>query len=133
MNINDPISDLLTRIRNAGTANHSTVQVPHSKLKQQMAEILKREGYIRDVTLDAPEGIRRNMTLTLKYDVRKEFAIRGLKRVSKPGLRRYVGAKDVPRVLNGLGISILSTSKGILTDREARKNGAGGELLCQIW
>ena len=98
-----------------------------------MAEILKREGYIRDVTLDAPEGIRRSMTLTLKYDGRKEFAIRGLKRVSKPGLRRYVGAMDVPRVLNGLGISILSTSKGILTDREARKNGAGGELLCQIW
>lgn len=133
MNINDPISDLLTRIRNAGTANHSTVQVPHSKLKQQMAEILKREGYIRDVAMDAPDGIRRSMTLTLKYDGRKEFAIRGLKRVSKPGLRRYVGAKDVPRVLNGLGISILSTSKGILTDREARKNGAGGELLCQIW
>jgi small subunit ribosomal protein S8 len=133
MNLNDPISDLLTRIRNAGTARHATVSMPHSKLKQQLAEILKREGYIHDVTVEEGEGVRRNLLLTLKYDGRKAFAIRGLRRVSKPGLRRYVGAQEAPRVLNGLGISILSTSKGILTDREARKNGAGGEILCQIW
>jgi small subunit ribosomal protein S8 len=132
MTTNDPISDFLTRIRNGGNAGAATIRVPHSKMKARLADILKNEGFIRDVAQEG-EGITLTLVITLKYDGRKAFAIKGLRRISKPGLRRYVGAGDVPRVLNGLGISILSTSKGVMSDKDARKNRAGGEILCQVW
>ncbi|GGJ00971.1 30S ribosomal protein S8 [Alicyclobacillus cellulosilyticus] len=128
----DPIADMLTRIRNANLVGHEKVEVPASKLKRAIAEILKREGYIRDAEYieDDKQGIIR---LFLKYGKNQERVITGLKRISKPGLRVYVSADNIPRVLGGLGIAILSTSKGILTDKEARKLHVGGEVLCYIW
>ena len=132
MSMSDPIADMLTRIRNAQRAAHNTVEIPHSQLKSEVARILKREGYILDYTTEGHEN-KRLLRLYLKYVAEEEPAIRGLKRVSKPGLRRYVGARQVPRVLGGLGIAILSTSRGLVTDREARKQGIGGEVMCQIW
>ncbi len=132
MNISDPIADYLTRIRNAVSAGHDTVEIPASKLKTEMSRILLREGYIRsvDVVGEAPKQV---IKLTLKYGPDRESVITGLQRISRPGLRKYVNADDVPRVLGGLGIALLTTSRGILTDREARKSRTGGELLCQIW
>ncbi len=132
MNTSDPIADFLTRIRNAVAAGHSTVNIPASKMKVAMAHILKREGYIRDVKLEG-EAPKQMIKLTLKYGPDNEPVITGLKRISKPGLRQYVNAENLPRVLNGLGIALLTTSTGIITDYEARKSHTGGEVLCHIW
>ena len=125
----DPIADMLTRIRNAHRALLPTVEMPHSKLKESIAHILKKEGYVADV---AVEGSPKTIKLKLKYDGRKGV-IEGLRRVSTPGLRRYVGATDIPRVRGGLGTAIISTSQGLMTGVQARKNNIGGELLCYIW
>lgn len=132
MQITDPIADMLTRIRNAGSAKHETVDVPASKMKKAIAEILLEEGYIRSFQLidDGTQGIIR---ITLKYLPGKVKAIQGLKRVSKPGLRVYAGADELPRVLRGLGIAIISTSKGIMTDKKARAAHVGGEVLAFVW
>ena len=128
----DPIADMLARIRNALTARHKTVEVPASKLKLEMARILKEEGYIEDYEFvqDGPQG---KIVITLKYDEDRRPAIAGLKRVSKPGRRIYAGVKKLPRVMGGLGIAIISTSQGIMTDHEARRRRVGGEILCEIW
>ena len=132
MSMSDPIADMLTRIRNAFRANHEVTDVSFSKLNSEIARILKREGYITDYV---PEGSGRKkvLRLYLKYLVDHEPAIRGIKRLSKPGCRLYVGADDAPKALGGMGIVILSTSTGILTDREARKKNVGGEVLCEVW
>ena len=132
MQITDPIADMLTRIRNAGIAKHETVDVPASKMKVAIAQILLDEGYIKSFQLidDGTQGIIR---ITLKYLANKEKAIQGLKRVSKPGLRIYAGADELPQVLKGLGIAIISTSKGIMTDKQARKLHVGGEVLAFVW
>ena len=132
MQITDPIADMLTRIRNAGTAKHDTVDIPASKIKKAIAEILLEEGYIKGFQLidDGTQGIIR---VTLKYLQGKEKAIQGLLRVSKPGLRVYAGADELPRVLKGLGIAIISTSKGIMTDKKAREAHVGGEVLAFVW
>ena len=131
MHITDPIADMLTRIRNAGTAKHATVDVPASKMKKSIAEILLEEGYIKNFQLidDGTQGIIR---ITLKY-VDNEKAISGLRRVSKPGLRVYAGADELPRVLRGLGIAIVSTPKGVMTDKKARELHVGGEVLAFVW
>lgn len=132
MNTSDPIADYLTRIRNAVAAGHDAVEMPASKMKEAMSHILLREGYLRDVTVqgDPPKRVLR---LTLKYGPERESVITGLRRVSRPGLRQYVNAENLPRVLNGLGIALLTTSSGIVTDGEARKSRVGGEVLCHIW
>ena len=132
MQITDPIADMLTRIRNANTAKHETVSVPASKTKVAIAKILLDEGYISgyDVIEDGLQGV---IKITLKYGANKTKVISGLKRVSKPGLRVYAGKDELPRVLRGLGIAIISTSKGIMTDKEARKNHVGGEVLAFVW
>ena len=132
MQITDPIADMLTRIRNANTAKHETVSVPASKVKVAIAKILLDEGYISgyDVIEDGLQGV---IKITLKYGANKTKVISGLKRVSKPGLRVYAGKDELPRVLRGLGIAILSTSKGIMTDKEARKANVGGEVLAYVW
>ena len=132
MVMNDPIADMLTRIRNAGSARHETVDVPNSKMKKAIAEILLEEGYIKSFQLidDGTQGIIR---VTLKYLPGKEKAIQGLRRVSKPGLRVYAGAEELPQVLRGLGIAIISTSKGIMTDKKARAQHVGGEVLAFVW
>ena len=132
MPVTDPIGDMLTRIRNGSRAHQAQVVMPLSKLKQQIAEVLKSEGFVKDVHVHKTSA-QGEMTVVLKYDREGEPAFSHVKRVSKPGLRRYVGYQDLPRVLNGLGASILSTPKGILVDREARKQKLGGELLCTIW
>ena len=132
MSMTDPISDMLTRIRNASMAGLPVVEIPHSKLKSELARILKREGYIREYTTEGHAG-KRSLRLFLKFLADDTPAIRGLKRVSKPGLRLYAGARNVPRVLGGMGVAILSTSVGILTDQEARKRNTGGEILCHVW
>ena len=132
MHITDPIADMLTRIRNANNAKHDTVDVPASNMKKSIAQILLDEGYIKNFQLidDGTQGVIR---ITLKYNSGKEKVITGLRRVSKPGLRVYAGADELPRVLKGLGIAIISTSRGIMTDREARKQNLGGEVLAFIW
>lgn len=132
MQITDPIADMLTRIRNAGSARHETVDVPNSKMKKAIAEILLEEGYIKSFQLidDGTQGVIR---ITLKYLPGKEKAIQGLRRVSKPGLRVYAGAGELPQVLRGLGIAIISTSKGIMTDKKARAQHVGGEVLAFVW
>lgn len=132
MLITDPIADMLTRIRNAGSARHETVDIPNSKMKKAIAEILLEEGYIKSFQLidDGTQGIIR---VTLKYLPGKEKAIQGLRRVSKPGLRVYAGAEELPQVLRGLGIAIISTSKGIMTDKKARAQHVGGEVLAFVW
>jgi small subunit ribosomal protein S8 len=132
MLITDPIADMLTRIRNALVAKHETVDVPASNMKLAIAEILQNEGYIKSYTVNE-EGVEKMMTIVLKYGPNKQRVITGLKRVSKPGLRVYARKDKLPRVLNGLGIAIISTSRGIMTDREARKLGVGGEVLAYIW
>ncbi len=131
MQITDPIADMLTRIRNAAAANHKTVDVPASNMKQAVAEILVAEGYITksEFIADEIQGILR---LTLKYN-NKSSVISGIKRISKPGLRVYANAKDMPKVLGGLGIAVVSTNLGLMTDREARRQNVGGEVLAYVW
>ena len=132
MNISDPIADMLTRVRNASRARHTHVVVPASRTKREIARILKDEGFIADVReeQDGPTAVLR---LTLKYVDGKVSVVSGLKRISKPGLRVYVDSEGIPRVLGGLGVAVLSTSRGVLTDREARRRGIGGEVLCYVW
>ena len=132
MQITDPVADMLTRIRNANSAKHDTVDVPASNLKKAIAQILLDEGYIKafQVVEDGTQGIIR---ITLKYNAGKEKVITGLRRVSKPGLRVYAGSDELPRVLRGLGIAIISTSKGVMTDKQARKEHVGGEVLAFVW
>ena len=132
MSMTDPIADMLTRIRNANVVKHETVDVPASNMKKELSRILLEEGFIRgyDVIEDGKQGIIR---IQLKYGQTGERVISGLKRISKPGMRVYADKHEVPRVLNGLGISIISTSKGILTDKQARKENVGGEVICYVW
>jgi small subunit ribosomal protein S8 len=132
MSFTDPIADMLTRIRNASSARHEKVLVPASRLKTRIADVLKEEGFIKDYVLHQ-DGAQGAITILLKYGPDREPAISEIKRVSKPGLRRYVATDAIPRVLNGLGIAILSTSKGVLADREARAQKVGGELICTVW
>ena len=128
----DPIADMLTRIRNANQMRYKEVEVPASKLKLEIARILKEEGFIADFKINK-DAVQDMMVLNLKYGENKERVITGLKRISKPGLRVYAKSNEIPRVLNGLGIAIVSTSKGIMTDKEARKESLGGEVLAYIW
>ena len=132
MQITDPIADMLTRIRNAGSARHESVDVPSSKMKKSIAQILLDEGYIKAFQIidDGTQGIIR---ITLKYTQNRQKAITGLKRVSKPGLRVYAGAQELPKVLRGLGVAIVSTSKGVMTDKKARELNVGGEVLAFVW
>ena len=130
--VTDTIADMLTRIRNANSMGYEEVTVPASKLKVELARILKEEGFIKEYKV-VSENVEKNILLTLKYGNRKERVITGLKRISKPGLRVYVKSDEVPKVLNGLGIAIISTSKGIMTDKEARKQNLGGEVLAYVW
>mgnify|MGYP002767707369 FL=1 len=132
MTMTDPIADMLTRIRNANVVKHETVDVPASNMKKELSRILLEEGFIRgyDVIEDGKQGIIR---IQLKYGQTGERVISGLKRISKPGMRVYADKHEVPRVLNGLGISIISTSKGILTDKQARRENVGGEVICYVW
>lgn len=132
MQITDPVADMLTRIRNASTAKHESVDVPASNLKKSIAQILLDEGYIKDFTV-SEDGVQGNIHITLKYLGNRQSAITGLKRVSKPGLRRYAGADELPRVLKGLGVAIISTSKGVMTDKAARAAHVGGEVLAWVW
>ena len=133
MTMSDPIADMLTRIRNANTAKHDTVDVPSSKMKLAIAQILQDEGYIRKYEV-VDDGAFKSIHITLKYGADKtEKIITGIKRISKPGLRVYAGKDELPRVLGGLGIAIISTHQGILTDKEARKQGVGGEVLAFVW
>ena len=133
MTMNDPIADMLTRIRNANTAKHDTVDVPASKMKTAIADILLNEGYIKKYDI-VEDGTFKTIHITLKYGADKnEKVISGLKRISKPGLRVYANSEEMPKVLGGLGIAIVSTNKGVVTDKEARKLGVGGEVLCFVW
>ena len=135
MSMTDPIADMLTRLRNANSAYHDEVVMPHSKLKRHVAEILKQEGYIAGFkVVDAPEGqVGRVLMIDLKYGPNRERSIAGVRRVSKPGLRVYAKSTGMPRVLGGLGTAIISTSSGLLTDKQAAKRGVGGEVLAYIW
>lgn len=132
MTMTDPIADMLTRIRNANTVGHSTVEIPASKMKKSIAGILAAEGYIKgfDVIDDSKQGIIR---IQMKYGADKERVISGIKKISKPGLKVYAKSDEVPKVLGGLGIAIISTSNGIISDKEARKLGVGGEVICYVW
>ena len=132
MTMTDPVADFLTRLRNANSAYHETVSLPYSKLKAGIAEILKSEGYIASVKVEAAE-VGKTLTVDLKYGPNRERSIAGIKRVSKPGLRVYAKSTELPRVLGGLGIAILSTSSGLLTDRQAAKKGVGGEVIAYVW
>jgi Ribosomal protein S8 len=132
MVMTDPIADLLTRIRNANIVRHQVVEVPSSTIKKAILNIMLQEGYIKDVE-EYTDGSVSMLRLSMKYGQNKERVITGLKRISKPGLRVYCQKEEIPKVLNGLGIAIISTSKGIVTDREARKIGVGGEVLCYLW
>lgn len=128
----DPIADLLTRIRNANAVKHEVVEVPSSNVKKAVSNILLQEGYIKEID-EYNDGVVPMLRITLKYGANNERVITGLKRISKPGLRVYCKKDETPRVLNGLGIAVISTSKGIMVDREARKNNIGGEVLCYVW
>ncbi|MBW8863488.1 MAG: 30S ribosomal protein S8 [Verrucomicrobia bacterium] len=128
--MSDPISDMLTRIRNGGRALLPAVELPHSHIKESVAKILKSEGYVADVAVAGET--KKTIKIRLKYNGKKNV-IEGLKRISKPGLRKYVGSTEIPRVLNGLGVSIVSTSEGLMTGAQAKKKNLGGELLCYIW
>lgn len=132
MPVNDPIGDMLTRLRNASRARHDKVVIPHSKIKVEIIRVLKEEGYIGDYTLHerSPQS---EISVVLKYGPDRSPVISGIRRISKPGLRRYVAVRDIPRVLGGLGIAVLSTSRGIMVDGEARKQKVGGELLCTVY
>ena len=131
MNLTDPIADMLTRIRNANSAKHVSVKIPFSKMKEGIANILKNEGYIKDFEIKE-DGSKKDVIVALKY-VDGENVIKGLKRISKPGRRVYSGVEDLPKVLGGLGIAIVSTPKGVITDKECRKHSVGGEVLCYVW
>lgn len=135
MTMTDPIADMLTRLRNANQAYHETTSMPHSKIKVGVARILKQEGYIADYKVNDPEPgtVGRVLTLTLKYGAARERSIQGLKRISKPGLRVYAKSTALPRVLGGLGVAIISTSQGLLTDKEANRKSVGGEVLAYVW
>ena len=128
--MSDPISDMLTRLRNGGRALLPAIELPHSRIKENVAKILKSEGYVTDVAVEG--NVPKKIKIRLKYNGKKSV-IEGLKRISKPGLRKYVGATEIPRVRGGLGVAVLSTSEGILTDAQARKKNLGGELLCYVW
>ncbi|HEV2330716.1 MAG TPA: 30S ribosomal protein S8 [Verrucomicrobiae bacterium] len=130
MNMTDPISDMLTRLRNGGRALQPLVELPHSRLKENIAAILKKEGYVTDVAVEG-KAVKR-IKIRLKYNGKKNV-IEGLKRISKPGLRKYVGATEIPRVRGGLGVAVISTPEGVMTDSQARKKNLGGELLCYVW
>ena len=130
--MSDPIADMLTRIRNANMQMHEKVEIPASKTKVRLAEILKAEGFIKDFEV-VEDNVQGKIIVTLKYSPEKERVITGLKRISKPGLRVYCKSDNIPKVLGGLGIAIISTSKGIVTDKEARKHGLGGEVICYVW
>ena len=128
----DPIADMLTRIRNALTVRKETVEVPASNMKREIARILLEEGYVKDVK-EVEDGYNGKLVLTLKYAGKKQPVINGLKRVSKPGLRTYAGVENMPKVMNGMGIAVISTNKGIMTDKQAKAANVGGEVLCYIW
>lgn len=132
MQITDPIADLLTRIRNANSAKHETVEIPASNLKKAICQILVDEGYVKDMKV-VEDGLQGTIVLTLKYGEKKARVIQGLKRISKPGLRIYASCDELPRVMRGLGVAIVSTSKGVMTDKQARKAGVGGEVLAFVW
>ena len=132
MVMTDPIADLLTRVRNANSARHEVVEVPSSKVKKAVANILLVEGYVKGIE-EYNDGVVPMMRIALKYGSSKERVITGIKRISKPGLRVYCRAEEVPKVLNGLGVAVISTSQGVLADREARKLGLGGEVICYVW
>jgi small subunit ribosomal protein S8 len=132
MVMTDPIADMLTRIRNANQMKHKIVDVPASKLKMEILNVLKQEGYVTDFER-IDDGVQGTLKISLKYLENDERVVRGLKKISKPGLRVYAKTDDLPRVLNGLGIAIISTSKGIMTDRDARKNKVGGEVIAYVW
>jgi small subunit ribosomal protein S8 len=129
----DPIADLLTRIRNAGLASHEVTRSPHSKMRERIAEILREEGYIESFSVEKCEGIGSELVIQLRYGDGNKPAIHTMKRISKPGRRKYSAAGDLPTVKSGLGVAIVSTSKGVITDREARRLNVGGEVLCEIW
>ena len=133
MTMTDPVADMLTRLRNANRAYHDTVALPSSKLKTHIAEILQKEGYISGWEVAKNDRVGQTLTMTLKYGPNRERSIAGIKRVSKPGLRVYAKSTEIPHVLGGLGVAILSTSSGLLTDREATKKGVGGEVLAYVW
>ena len=132
MVVNDPIADMLTRIRNAQIARHDSVTMPASNMKKSIAKLLQEEGYIKSYEC-IDDGLQGNIKINLKYLDKKQPVIVGLKRISKPGLRVYAGCEDLPKVLGGLGIAIISTSKGVMTDKTARKEKIGGEVLCYVW
>jgi small subunit ribosomal protein S8 len=132
MPVSDPIADLLTRIRNAQKAQHASVVIPHSKIKLELVKILKFEGFVEGY-VEKADRVRGTIKVFLKYDESQAGIIRGIKRISKPGRRFYVGKADIPRVRNGLGVAILTTPRGVLTDRQARDAGVGGEVLCHVW
>jgi small subunit ribosomal protein S8 len=133
MTMTDPIADMLTRLRNANQAYHDDVSMPYSKLKQGVAEILKQEGYISSFEVTDNEGPGQTLTITLKYGRNRERSLAGLRRISKPGLRVYAKHTGLPKVLGGLGVAIISTSQGLLTDRQANQKGVGGEVLAYVW
>jgi small subunit ribosomal protein S8 len=133
MVLTDPIADMLTRIRNANMAEKKVVQMPHSKMKSEIARLLKSEGFIKDYTMEKSESGKSVLNIFLKYNVDREPIIQGLRRISKPSCRKYVASDEVPRVLGGIGVALLSTSSGVMTDNEARKQKVGGEVLCYIW
>ncbi len=131
MTISDPIADALTRIRNANLVKHESVSMPHSNLKEELIKVLKKEGYVDSYTVEEVKGFK-EINITLKYD-NNQSVITGLKRISRPGLRVYSKAKNMPRVFDGMGIAVVSTSKGLMTEKEARANKLGGEILCYVW
>ena len=135
MTMTDPIADMLTRLRNANQAFHDSVTMPHSKIKEGVAEILKQEGYITSFLVEDPEEgkVQQTLTITLKYGRNRERSIAGVRRISKPGLRVYAKSTGLPKVLGGLGVAIISTSQGLLTDRQANQKGVGGEVLAYVW
>lgn len=131
MTINDPIADALTRIRNANMVKHESVSMPHSNLKEELIKVLKNEGYVESYVVEEKDGFKQ-IVITLKYD-NNQSVITGLQRISKPGLRVYSKAKNMPRVFDGMGIAVISTSKGLMTEKQARANKLGGEVLCHVW
>ena len=135
MTMTDPIADMLTRLRNANQAYHDRVQMPYSKIKANIAEVLKTEGYIAAWAVEEPEegAVGKTLMVELKYGPTRERSLAGIRRVSKPGLRVYARSQELPKVLGGLGVAIISTSQGLLTDRQARKRGVGGEVLAYVW
>ncbi len=133
MSMSDPIADMLTRIRNANAAKHDTVEVPSSKMKLEIVEILNREGYVKGFEL-LEDGVKKTILITLKYgETKNDKVIAGIKRISKPGLRIYANTDNLPKVLGGLGIAIISTNKGVITDKQARTEGVGGEVIAYVW